>query len=58
MIKEKEYKGHPVLCILEHEEESKPLSFGIHKAKLILGHIPEIIEFVNKYSVVNSKNFL
>jgi len=49
IVNEVEYKGKPVLQIMETEEDRYPLMFGIAKAKKILECIPEIKEFCDKY---------
>jgi hypothetical protein len=49
-VKISEYKGSPIINILEEDEllgHKKVISFGKKKAKAILDHIDEIEEFVN-----------
>lgn len=47
MIAERsEFKGRPMLVLKNDEEDKYPFSFGMGKAKKILGHIEEIKKFV------------
>jgi len=42
--------AHPVLKIYRNEDDRYPFSFGVDKARLIVEHIQEIQQFVDKYS--------
>lgn len=44
---EKEYKGHPLLVL--NPESKYPFSFGLAKAKLVVGYFDRIKEFIAKY---------
>lgn len=47
-ISESVYKGHPTLSI-KFSEKAMPFSFGLSKAKAILGSISAIEAFVSKH---------
>ncbi len=49
VVKEGEYKGHPVLALHRHAEDKSPLMFGTVKAGLILAHFPDIQAFFAKH---------
>jgi hypothetical protein len=49
IVEEAEFKGRPVLTIKFDENDKYPFSFGISKAKKILGTLDEIKAFVEKY---------
>ena len=46
MIERSEFKGKPVLIIKRDENDKYPFTFGMNKAKLILGNLEEIKRFV------------
>jgi len=46
MIERSEFKGKPVLIIRRDENDKYPFTFGLSKAKLILGNLEEIKRFV------------
>jgi len=50
-----EYKGHKTISLLENGAEISdkypPFSFGIKKAKLIIGHMEDIKKFVEENDV-------
>jgi len=46
IIERSEFKGKPVLIIKRDAEDKYPFSFGLSKAKLILGNLEEIKKFV------------
>ena len=50
IAEEGEYKGNPVLTLKQTEDDFRPFSFGVKKAKLILEHIEDIEKFVNKHA--------
>ncbi|MGC8479552.1 MAG: hypothetical protein ACP5M9_02695 [Candidatus Micrarchaeia archaeon] len=45
-----EYKGHPILSLLKDENDARPFTFGLTKAKLIIDNIDAIKEFVENNS--------
>ena len=47
-IEQSEFKGNPMLVIKNDENDRFPFSFGLSKAKKILGAIEEIKAFVEK----------
>jgi CO dehydrogenase nickel-insertion accessory protein CooC1 len=47
-IEQSEFKGNPMLVIKNDENDRFPFSFGLSKAKKILGAIDEIKAFVEK----------
>jgi hypothetical protein len=47
--KETEFKGLPLLALSRSPEDRFPFQFGVLKAKLILEHVADIMEFYNKY---------
>ena len=49
IIEETEFKGRPTLTIRFNEDDRFPFSFGMGKAKKILGSLDEIRAFVEKY---------
>lgn len=49
LVEESEYKGRPILTIKFDEEDKYPFSFGVSKAKKILGCLDDIKAFVDKY---------
>jgi len=49
LVEEGEFKGRPVLTIKFDENDQYPFSFGVGKAKKILGSLDEIKAFVEKY---------
>lgn len=44
---ESEFKGNPMLVL--NPDSKYPFQFGLSKAKLILEHIEDIEQFVDKY---------
>lgn len=40
------YKGRPVLCLRQSDEDKFPFSFGLKKAEMILDHLEDIKKFV------------
>ena len=49
LIEETEYMGKPMLNIKNDENDRFPFSFGLAKAKKVLGALEEIKKFVEKY---------
>ncbi len=49
LIEETEYKGRPTITIRFDENDRYPFSFGMGKAKKILGSLEEIKAFVEKH---------
>lgn len=49
IVSESEFKGNPMIVIKIDEEDKYPFQFGVKKAKLILEHIEEIKNFVEKH---------
>lgn len=47
---ESEYKGNPMLVLTQGADDRFPFQFGLKKAKLILEHLEEIKQFVEKHS--------
>ena len=50
IVERGEYKGRPLLVIKRDENDKYPFSFGVSKAKLILGNLEEIKKFVEEHS--------
>jgi hypothetical protein len=48
-ILEGEYRGNQMLIIRQTPQDKFPFQFGLKKGRLILDHLPEIIEWVAKY---------
>lgn len=48
-VEESEFKGNKMLVIRNDENDRFPFSFGLTKAKKILGALDEIRAFVEKY---------
>ena len=48
LIEESEYMGKPMLVIRNDENDRFPFSFGLAKARKILGSIDQIKAFVEK----------
>ena len=48
-VLEGEYKGNKMLIIRRTPEDKFPFQFGIRKAQLILEHVEDIRQFVEKY---------
>jgi len=44
------YNGMPMLIIRQTPQDKFPFQFGLKKARLIVEHIEEIREFVEKHS--------
>lgn len=42
-----DYKGNPVITL--NPDDRYPFTFGVNKAKLILEHLEDIKDFVEKY---------
>ncbi|GBR77414.1 hypothetical protein RDn1_073 [Candidatus Termititenax dinenymphae] len=49
LIEETEYMGKPMLSIKNDDKDRFPFSFGLAKAKKMLGAIEEVKKFVEKY---------
>lgn len=49
-VKTGEYKGHPTISLMKDEEDMRPFTFGLGKAKLIIDNIDEIKKFVEENS--------
>ena len=49
LVEETEYKGRPTITIRFDENDRYPFSFGMGKAKKILGALEEIKAFVEKH---------
>ncbi|MBI4211578.1 MAG: hypothetical protein HY540_02975 [Deltaproteobacteria bacterium] len=49
IVEESEYKGSPVLVLKNTQEDRYPFSFGVKKAKLMLEHLEDIKQFVQKH---------
>ncbi|GBR77216.1 hypothetical protein NO2_1636 [Candidatus Termititenax persephonae] len=49
LIEETEYMGKPMLSIKNDENDRFPFSFGIAKAKKVLGALEDIKQFVAKH---------
>ncbi|MFQ5597991.1 MAG: hypothetical protein ACE5GK_08070 [Nitrospiria bacterium] len=47
--KESEFKGNPLLVLSRGDEDKFPFQFGLQKAKLIMEHLEDIKQFVEKY---------
>jgi hypothetical protein len=47
-VKIGEYKGHPTISLLKDEEDMRPFTFGLGKAKLIIDNLDEIKKFVEE----------
>ena len=47
-IKISEFKGHPIVSLLKDEDDARPFTFGLTKARLIIENIDAIKEFVEK----------
>jgi len=47
---ESEFRGNPVIVLNSGPEDRFPFQFGLRKAKLMLEHIQDIKNFVDKYS--------
>lgn len=48
--KESEFKGNPMIVLSQGPEDPYPFQFGLKKAKLVLEHIEDIRNFVQKHS--------
>jgi ClpP class serine protease len=55
IVEEGEYKGSPMLVLKNTEEDRWPFQFGLKKAKLIMEHIEEIKQFVQKHDKTETK---
>jgi hypothetical protein len=51
---EGEYRGSAMLIIRNTPQDKFPFQFGIRKAKLILEHLEDIKQFVQKQSQVHA----
>ena len=49
LVEETEFKGRPTITIRFDENDQYPFSFGIGKAKKVLGALEEIKAFVEKH---------
>jgi len=49
-VLEGDYQGKPMLIIRQSAADKFPFQFGLKKARLIVEHIDEIQEFVEKHS--------
>lgn len=49
-VQEADYKGNPMLIIVQSPQDKFPFQFGVKKAMLILEHIEEIKAFVAKHA--------
>jgi len=49
LIEESEYMGKPMLVIKNDEKDRFPFSFGVSKAKKIMGALEQIKAFVQKH---------
>ncbi|MCL5101755.1 MAG: hypothetical protein M1544_00130 [Candidatus Marsarchaeota archaeon] len=47
-VKKGEYKGFATISLLKDENDSRPFTFGLGKAKLIVDNIEEIKKFVEE----------
>ncbi len=47
-VKTGEYKGFPTISLLKDEQDARPFTFGLGKAKLIIENIDEIKKFVEE----------
>ena len=47
-VKTGEYKGFPTISLLKDEQDTRPFTFGLGKAKLIMANIEEIKKFVEE----------
>jgi hypothetical protein len=45
-VKLGEYKGHPIISLLKDENDARPFTFGMGKARLILDNLEDIRKFV------------
>ena len=45
-VKTGEFKGHPTISLIKDENDPRPFTFGMGKAKLILANLEAIKEFV------------
>ncbi len=48
IVERSEFKGKPLLVIKRSDDDKYPFSFGLSKARLILGNIEEIKKFVEE----------
>ena len=42
------YKGNPIICLRESEDDTRRFQFGIKKARLIVKHIKDIEKFITE----------
>ena len=49
MYTEEEYNGNPIVVLKKEEEDKYPFKFGLRKAQLVLEHIDEINDFVDRH---------
>lgn len=42
------FKGNPILCLREFEDDTRRFQFGIKKAQLIVQHIDDIKKFIKE----------
>ena len=47
-VKFGEYKGHKTVSLMKDENDQRPFTFGLGKARLILENLDEIKKFVNE----------
>ena len=45
-----EFKGNPVISLKNTEKDRYPFTFGVKKAQLVLEHIEDIKQFVEKHA--------
>ena len=50
-VLEGDYKGNAMLIIRQAPQDQFPFQFGLKKAKLILEHVDDIKQFVEKHPV-------
>ncbi len=49
-VKTGEFKGHPTISLLKDDDDLRPFTFGLGKARLILANLDAIKKFVESNS--------
>jgi hypothetical protein len=49
------YRGNPMIVIRQHAEEQYPFQFGVRRAQLVLSHLEDIRQFVEKHQKVATR---
>jgi hypothetical protein len=55
IVEESEYKGNKMIVLKNAEDDKFPFQFGLKKAKLVIEHIEDIKQFVQKYDKPKEK---